>query len=183
MAAVAAASDEVFRVVGQEITVQQLPVGVADAPMGERKQDRGLGRSQVVAGGLAGASRVPPHAQDVVANREGLAQQVAVVFEQGDQGRRGICGQRAQLQRAGDRVPAALEPGDPTRGCHLALAAGGLSDVEELPLDQLDGHPPPERPHRRAASATSNVASDRARSPSKVATLSPKRAGSPSPAS
>lgn len=81
----------------------------------------------------------PIRREDVVAEREGVADQVTEAFEDRHKWRGRAPRSGAQLQRPGTGVPPALEPGDLTDGGHPALAPGRLGDVQQLALDELDG--------------------------------------------
>ena len=120
---------------------------------GPRQQRRRLALAQVVADRLAGERRVAEGADDVVAHLEGVAERQAVAAQPGQQlgpalgrGEHG-----ADVERALDRVLAALVAGDALGLGEAPLALHRAEDVEVLADVELDAQLVPELPDLRSA--------------------------------
>ena len=105
--------------------------------------------------GLPVTAGVAERADHVVAHLEGVAERQAVGAQRGQQRRRRASGDgehRAEVQRALDRVLAALVAGDALGLGEAPLALHGAEDVEVLADVELDAQLVPQRPHlgRRA---------------------------------
>ena len=123
----------------------------------QREDDGRLGRDQVVAGGLAGASRIAPDPEQVVPQGEGLAD-LAPVRGQGraDHLRRPRR-RRAQLERPLHRVGPRLEPSHLPGVGQIVPAGGAAGQVAPLPVHELDHQQPPDPPQLRRESGDQGV--------------------------
>ena len=140
--------DVVGRQRGAEGGVEAGGVGRRGAVERQGDQHGALALDQVVAGGLAGRRRVAVHAQQVVAELEGLTEREAV-RRQLPQHVRCRAGERgADVERTFDRVLGGLEAQHRHRGLDVGPAAGLHGHVEELARDHL-GPAPVEQLERR----------------------------------
>ncbi len=122
-------------------------VGEEAAGLGE--QHGGLAAQQVVADGLAGALRVAPDAEHVVAQGERLADVPAEGLERGQGVGVGPGGEGAEQERPLHGVGAGLEAGHPARLGEVAPSGRGTGDVEQLALHELAQHVGPGPLQRR----------------------------------
>ncbi len=111
-----------------------------EEPAGLGEQHGGLAPEQVVADGLAGALRVAPDAEHVVAQGEGLTDVPAEGLEGGQGVGVGPGGEGAEQERPLHGVGAGLEAGHPARLGEVAPPGRGAGDVEQLALHELAEH-------------------------------------------